>query len=134
MILKKNMVFQRKLYGIYLRYRALQDYFKIKKYAKNLTWPADGKRRVFDRMMRHSTDSPQWKSFDIRFSNFAEDPRNLRLRLCTDGFNPHSVQSSQHNCWPVFLVIYNLPPNLCMKHKFIMLTLLISRPKQPEKR
>ena len=29
------------------------------------------------------------------------------------------------------LVIYNLPPWLCMKRKFVMLTLLISGPKQP---
>ena len=29
------------------------------------------------------------------------------------------------------LVIYNLPPWMCMKRKFIMLSLLISRPKQP---
>ena len=31
----------------------------------------------------------------------------------------------------MFLVIYNLPPWLCMKRKYMMLSLLISGPKQP---
>ncbi|KAL6137821.1 hypothetical protein ACLB2K_063110 [Fragaria x ananassa] len=36
-----------------------------------------------------------------------------------------------YSCWPVILVTYNLPLWLCMKRKFMMLTLLISGPKQP---
>ncbi|GJT05537.1 putative transposon, En/Spm-like protein [Tanacetum coccineum] len=32
-----------------------------------------------------------------------------------------------HSVWPVLSVIYNLPPWLCMKRKFIMLSVLISR-------
>ncbi|KAL0546158.1 hypothetical protein IC582_016064 [Cucumis melo] len=39
--------------------------------------------------------------------------------------------SSKYNCWPVVMVIYNLPPWLCMKRKFMMLSILISGPKQP---
>jgi len=31
----------------------------------------------------------------------------------------------------VLLVIYNLPPALCMKHKYMMLSMMISGPKQP---
>ncbi|XP_074361820.1 uncharacterized protein LOC141702002 [Apium graveolens] len=38
---------------------------------------------------------------------------------------------SDHSTWPVLLSIYNLPPWLCMKRKYIMLILLISRPNQP---
>ncbi|CAL8992413.1 unnamed protein product [Prunus brigantina] len=38
---------------------------------------------------------------------------------------------SRYSCWPVILVTYNLPPWMCMKRKFMMLTLLISGPKQP---
>ncbi|XP_078179598.1 uncharacterized protein LOC144573719 [Carex rostrata] len=45
--------------------------------------------------------------------------------------NPHSSMSSKHSSWPGLLCIYNLPPWLCMKRKYIMLTLLISGPKQP---
>ena len=62
---------------------------------------------------------------------FGDEVRNLRLGLCTDGMNPFGNLSSQHSTWPVLLVIYNLPPWLCMKRKYIMLSLLISGPKQP---
>ena len=60
-----------------------------------------------------------------------EDAISLHLSLLTDGINPHSSLSSNYSCWLVILVIYNLPPWLCMKRGFIMLTLLISGPKQP---
>ncbi|KAL5578354.1 hypothetical protein UlMin_020053, partial [Ulmus minor] len=45
--------------------------------------------------------------------------------------NPHSNQSTSYSTWPIILVNYNLPPHLCMKRKFFMLTMLISGPKQP---
>ncbi|KAL6289176.1 hypothetical protein ACE6H2_006686 [Prunus campanulata] len=77
------------------------------------------------------TDSPSWKLVDEKWPDFGNMPRNLRLALSSDGFNPHSSLSSRYSCWPVMLVTYNLPPWLCMKRKFMMLTILISGPKQP---
>ena len=62
---------------------------------------------------------------------FGSEPRNLRLAISTDGVNPFSNFSTQYSCWPVILVTYNLPPWLVIKRKFMMLTLLISGPKQP---
>ena len=44
--------------------------------------------------------------------------------------NPHGNISSTHSTWPVVLTIYNISPWLCMKHKFIILSLLISGPRQ----
>ncbi|KAI5334273.1 hypothetical protein L3X38_024406 [Prunus dulcis] len=81
--------------------------------------------------MSHPADSPSWKLLDDKWPEFGNEPRNLRLALSSDGFNPHSSLSSRYSCWPVILVTYNLPPWLCMKRKFMMLTLLISGPKQP---
>ena len=43
--------------------------------------------------------------------------------------NPFGEMSSGHSTWPVTLCLYNLPPWLCMKRKFIMM--LIQGPKQP---
>jgi hypothetical protein len=37
--------------------------------------------------------------------------------------NPHST-------WPVIMCIYNLPPWLCHKRKYLLLTTLISGPQQ----
>lgn len=36
-----------------------------------------------------------------------------------------------NSCWPVITTMYNLPPWLCMRRKYLMLTMLISGPKQP---
>ncbi|CAL9004428.1 unnamed protein product [Prunus brigantina] len=89
-------------------------------------------RKSVDDQMSHPADSPSWKlDDDDKWPEFGKEPRNLILALSSDGFNPHSSLSSRYSCWPVILVIYNLPPWLCMKWKFMMLTLLISGPKQP---
>jgi hypothetical protein len=45
--------------------------------------------------------------------------------------NPFGNQSSTHSTWPVVLSLYNLPPWLCKKHKYMMLTILVSGPMQP---
>ncbi|XP_019189401.1 PREDICTED: uncharacterized protein LOC109183793 [Ipomoea nil] len=97
--------------------------------ATNLQWHAIGRKE--DGKLRHPADSPQWRNIDRRWPDFGSENRNLRLGLCTDGMNPHGNMSSRHSTWPVLLVVYNLPPWLCMKRKYIMLSLLISRPKQP---
>jgi len=51
--------------------------------------------------------------------------------LSTDGMNPFAERSSKHITWPVILTIYNLPLWLFQKRKYLLLTILISRPKQP---
>ena len=66
---------------------------------------------------------------DRLFSDFAKEPRNLKLSLASDGMNGNL--STQHNSWPALLVIYNFPPWLCMKRKYMMLSMMISSPRQP---
>ncbi|XP_074292008.1 uncharacterized protein LOC141618840 [Silene latifolia] len=97
--------------------------------AKNIIWHVEG--RISDDKIRHPADSTQWKTIDHLFPEFGSEARNLRLGLCTDGMTPFSSLSSQWSTWPVLLTIYNLPPWLCMKRKYLMLSLLISGPKQP---
>ncbi|XP_020271977.1 uncharacterized protein LOC109847145 [Asparagus officinalis] len=97
--------------------------------AKYLTWHDD--ERIKDGMLRHPADSPQWKTFDNKYPEFGKESRNLRLVLSTDGMNPHGLQSTSHSTWPVILMIYNLAPWLCMKRKYMMLSILISGPRQP---
>ncbi|KAI5318167.1 hypothetical protein L3X38_037875 [Prunus dulcis] len=103
--------------------------FQSHETAKSLTWHAA--RKSIDSQMSHPADSPFWKLLDDKWPEFGNEPKNLRFSLSSDGFNPHSSLSSRYSCWPVILVTYNLPPWLCMKRKFMMLTLLISSPKQP---
>ncbi|TYK11037.1 transposase [Cucumis melo var. makuwa] len=104
--------------------------FRSKETSKLLTWHAR-KRQVND-LLQHPKDALSWKKIDNLWPEFGSEPRNLRLALSTDGVNPHGDPSSRYSCWPVMLVTYNLPSWLCMKQKFVMLTTLLSGPKQPK--
>ena len=97
--------------------------------AKNLRWHAD--ERIMDGLLRHPASSPQWKTVDRLYPKFAQDPRNLRLDLASDGMNPFGNLTTNHSSWSVLLMIYNLPLWLCMKRKYIMLSMMIEGPKQP---
>ncbi|KAL0352151.1 UNVERIFIED_CONTAM: hypothetical protein Scaly_1603800 [Sesamum calycinum] len=46
--------------------------------------------------MCHPSDGKAWKHFDRMYPDFAEEPRNIRLDLCTDGFAPHVVACDCH--------------------------------------
>ena len=82
-------------------------------------------------MLRHPADGSQWRAIDREFPKFVDDTRNFKFALSTDGMNPFGEQSSSHSTCPVTLCIYNLPPRLCMKRKFIMMPVLIQGLKQP---
>jgi hypothetical protein len=45
-------------------------------------------RTPMENVMSHPADGEAWKYFDSKEKSFASDPRNLRLALTTDGFNP----------------------------------------------
>ncbi|XP_042465731.1 uncharacterized protein LOC122048202 [Zingiber officinale] len=87
--------------------------------------------RTKDGYMRHPADSPSWQTFDHKHPEFAKDPRNIRLGLASDGFNPFKNMSVTHSTWPVILMPYNLPPWMCMKQPYFMLSLLIPGPSAP---
>jgi len=83
-------------------------------------------------MLRHPSDGQQWKDFDKAYPKFGNEPRNVWLALSTDGMNPFCELSSSHSTWPVVLTVYNLPSRLRQRHKYLMLTMLISGSKQPD--
>ena len=107
----------------------LKRLFRNKEHARLLRWHKEDRKK--DAMLRHPADGSQWRKIEREFPNFADDARNLRFGLSTDGMNPFGEQSCSHSTWPVTLCIYNLPPWLCMKRKFIMMPVLIQGPKQP---
>jgi hypothetical protein len=107
----------------------LKRLFANPREAKLLRWHSDD--RMKDGKLRHPADSAQWRNIDRIFEEFGAEPRNIRFALSTDGMNPFGNMSSRHSTWPVVLSIYNLPPWLCMKRKYIMMSLLIQGPKQP---
>ena len=97
--------------------------------AKLLCWHADERKK--DGKLRHPADASQWREIDNKYIIFAKESRNIRFALSTDGMNPFGNMTTTHSTWPVLLSIYNLPPWLCIKRKYIMLSVLIPGPKQP---
>ena len=83
--------------------------------------------------LRHPVDREAWKEFDKLYHWFAQEPRNVRMGLATNGFNPFGNMHNSYSMWPVVLVPYNLPPWKCMKDPFMMMSLLIPGPKTPGK-
>ncbi|GJX25423.1 putative reverse transcriptase domain, aspartic peptidase domain protein [Tanacetum coccineum] len=51
--------------------------------------------------MQHPVDGRAWKNFDTKYPNFAKEPRNVRLGLATDDFNPFGNLSQAYSMWPV---------------------------------
>ncbi|GKC28145.1 hypothetical protein Tco_1035439 [Tanacetum coccineum] len=108
----------------------LQRLYKSSHTAKEMIWHAIGKCTEPGKM-QHPVDGRAWKKFDTMYPDFAKEPRNVRLGLTADGFNPFGNLSQAYNMWSVILTTYNLPPWLCMKESSFMLTLLIPGPKSP---
>jgi hypothetical protein len=107
----------------------LKCLFRNKEHAKLLRWHKED--RKVDNMLRHPADGSQWRAIDREFLKFTDDARNLRFVLRTDDMNHFGEQSNSHSSWPITLCIYNILPWLCMKRKFIMMSVLIQGPKQP---
>nr|CAE76027.1 B1292H11.13 [Oryza sativa Japonica Group] len=107
----------------------LRHLFRNKGNARMMRWHAEGRQQ--DGMLRHPADGSQWRNIDKKFKDFGKDARNIRFGLSTDGMNPFGEMSSGRNTWPVTMCIYNLPPWLCMKRKYIMMPIIIQGPKQP---
>ncbi|XP_048426453.1 uncharacterized protein LOC125470830 [Pyrus x bretschneideri] len=87
--------------------------------------------RTDDGVLRHPADSLAWKHLDNTYPDFARECRNVRLGLASDGFNPFGMHGKPHSTWPVLVVVYNLPPWMCMKQPYIMMSLLIPGKKSP---
>ena len=95
-----------------------------------MQWHREDRKK--DGNLRHPADGSQWRKIERKYRDeFGGDPRNVWFGLSADGINPFGEQRSNHSTWPVTLCMYNLPPWMCMKRKFIMMPVLIQGPKQP---
>lgn len=84
-------------------------------------------------MMRHLFDGQAWKHFDRVHLEFAAEPRNVRLGLCSDDFTQY-IQSSAvaYSCWSVIVTSYKIPHEMYMMKPYMFLTCLISEPSSPK--
>ena len=80
--------------------------------AKDMRWHAEECHD--DGILRHLADSNSRKEFNKKHVEHSLEPRNVRLRLATDEFNPFGNMNINYSTWPIILMIYNLPLGLCM--------------------
>jgi len=64
----------------------LKCLFRNKENTKLLRWHKEDLK--VDNMLRHPADGSQWRAIDREFPDFADEARNLRFALSTDGLNP----------------------------------------------
>ncbi|WMV58364.1 hypothetical protein MTR67_051749 [Solanum verrucosum] len=107
----------------------LQRLFMSAKTSTQMRWHAEGRTR--DGVIRHPADSIAWRKFDEAHTDFARDSRNVRLGLASDVFSPFKSMSIPHSTWTVILIPYNLPPWLCMKQPYMILSTIIDGPCAP---
>jgi hypothetical protein len=93
----------------------LKRLFLCEETTQQMRWHKEGTRDSEDvDIMSHSTDAEAWHALDHFYLEFARDPRSVCLGLSMDGFQPYSSFSTAYSCWPVFVMLYNLPPNKCL--------------------
>jgi hypothetical protein len=107
--------------------------FRSNKTARHMRWHKEGAHEN-DQVMVHPTDSQAWKALDDFDADFTRDAWNVRIGLETDGFSPYSTSAMSYSSWPIFAILYNLPPSLCMKYEYMFLCLIIPGPDHPRTR
>ncbi|GJZ71299.1 zinc finger, PHD-type containing protein [Tanacetum coccineum] len=92
-------------YNLYIKEAGQRCVFRLKTLqsshtAKEITWHATGKCTEPGKM-QHPIDGRSWKNFDIKYPDFTKEPRNVRLGLAADDFNPFGNLSQAYSMWPV---------------------------------
>ena len=126
----RTLIPYKKMFYMPLKDR-LQRLYESQRTAPHMRWHAQ--HVTNDGEMQHPSDGSVWKDFNRIFPDFAAEPRNVYLCLCTDGFSPYGQSGSQYSLWPVILSPYNLPPKMCLKKEVMFFTLLIPGPDHPKK-
>jgi hypothetical protein len=75
---------------------------------KQKTWHKNGKRYNPNKMV-HASYGEAWKPFDAIHREKAEEARNVRVALATNGYNPYGMSDATYTCWSMFVIPINLP-------------------------
>ena len=104
----------------------LQRLFMSPRTAEHMIWHQS--YTVVNGVMVHPSDGEAWKHFNSVHPHFSAKSRNVRLGLCTHGFNPFVLFAAPYSCWSIMLTVYNLPPGMCMRPEFMFLSMVIPGP------
>ncbi|KAL0449530.1 UNVERIFIED_CONTAM: hypothetical protein Slati_1509400 [Sesamum latifolium] len=81
----------------------LQRLYASQATAEQMTWHAN--HQTEEGSMYHPSDAEAWRHFDRTHPEFAAEPHNVRLSLCTDGFAPHGKYGRTYSCRPIILTL-----------------------------
>ena len=109
----------------------LKRLYQSEKTAAAMRWHAEHTQKEGE--INHPSDAKAWKHLNSVYPDFASNPRNVYLGLCTDGFSPFGMSGRQYSLWPVFLTPYNLPPELFMGKELLFMSILIPGPMHPKR-
>jgi hypothetical protein len=91
---------------------------------KQMTWHKNGKQYNPDKMV-HASDGEASKHFDALHREKAEEARNVRVALATDGFNLYGMSIAPYTCWLMFVISINLSPGVRFQRQNIFMPLII---------
>ncbi|KAL0449148.1 UNVERIFIED_CONTAM: hypothetical protein Slati_1471200 [Sesamum latifolium] len=79
----------------------LQRLYSSRATTEHMTWHAT--HQTEEGSMCHPSDAEAWKQFDQMYHDYAEEPRNVWLGLCTDGFAPQGQYGRTIDIGPLSL-------------------------------
>ena len=68
------------------------------------------KNRSEDGVLRMLAYGSALKNIEEKWPIFKDEPRNVKISLIVDGFNPFGEFHSTYSIWLVFVINNNLPP------------------------
>jgi hypothetical protein len=74
----------------------------------------------------HTSDGEAWKHFDAIHREKAEEARNVRVVLATDGFNPYGMSDAPIHMLSHVCYLNQSPPGVCFQRQNIFVSLIIS--------
>jgi hypothetical protein len=101
----------------------IQQMYMTEESAKQMTRHKTG--RQYSDNLTHPSDAEAWTKFDEKHADKAGKARDVRVALATDGFNPYGMLAAPYTCWPVFVTLLNLPPNIVFQRQYVFVSLII---------
>jgi hypothetical protein len=83
------------------------------------------RKRIEYGVLRIPADGYEFKEIAAKWTEFTDEPHNVRLSLTTDGVNPFEELWFVYSVWPIFVINNNIPSWMSIKREHIMLTMII---------
>jgi hypothetical protein len=71
------------------------------------------------------TDGYEFRYIEEKWTDFKDEPHNVRISLAVDNVNPFRELGSIYSVWPIFVINNNIPPWMSIKREHIMLTMIV---------